>query len=76
MREESIPDFPRPSPFLLIQGHIESELKRKGISLQRIGIQGKTYTVITDVNVPKEIKSNICRHSACKGIIVKFQTRE
>lgn len=78
MREESPHSFPRPEQnnAELVHGYIESELKKEGISLQRINILNKTFTVTTDMDVPEEVKSNICQYSAYKGITVKFQTRE
>ena len=71
MREESIPEFPQPNPYELVHVYIEGELKKAGITLQQINIDG---TVTTDIEVPERIKSNICQYAACKGITIKFLT--
>lgn len=66
---ESIPDFPQPNPYKLVQVYIEGELKKAGIKLKQINIDG---TVTTDKEVPEEIKSNICQYAAYKDITIKF----
>ena len=78
MREEALHSFPRPeqNDIELVHVYIESILKKEGISLKRVGMQNKTCTITTDIDVPEEVKSNIYQYSTYKGITVKFQTRE
>jgi hypothetical protein len=76
MTEESIPDFPQPNPYELVGLYIRSELEKAGTTLQMINIDflKKTCTLTTDIDVPENIKSNICRYPACKGITIEFLT--
>jgi len=69
MTEESIPDFPQPNPYELVQVYIEGELKKAGIKLKQINIDG---TVTTDKEVPEKIKSNIREYVENKGFTIKF----
>lgn len=76
MTEESIPDFPQPNSYELVDVYIRSELEKAGITLQRIGIDflNNTCTVTTDMEVTEKTKSNICQYPAYKGITIKFLT--
>lgn len=71
MIEESIHNFPKENIHELVQAHIESELKKVGIELQLINIDG---TVITNKEVPEEIMSNIREYAEFKGINIEFLT--
>ena len=73
MREESPQSFPCPEQnnAELVHVYIESELKKVGIELQQINING---TVTTDKNVPEEIMSSIRQYAASKGITIEFLT--
>ena len=71
MREESAQSFPRQNYRELVGVYIESELKKEGIELQEISING---TVTTNKKVPEEIMSSIRQYGASKGITIKFLT--
>jgi len=76
MTEESIPDFPQPNPYELVDVYIRSELEKAGVTLQLIDIDflKNTCTVTTDMEVTEKIKSNICQYPTYKGITINFLT--
>ena len=74
MREESPQSFPLPNNVELIHVYVESELKKVGINLQRIGIDGNVITVTTDKKVPGKTMSNIREDAAYKDLTIKFLT--
>lgn len=69
MREESSQSFPQLNNAESVHAYIKSKLKKAGITLQQINIDG---TVTTDKSVPEEIRSDISQYAACKGITIKF----
>ena len=71
MREEYPESFPQQNDFELVHVYVESELKKVGIELQQINIDG---TVTTDKEVPEEIVSSIRQYAANKGITIEFLT--
>jgi hypothetical protein len=72
MSKENPKNFPIQSRFELVQVYINTELKKAGINLRQISVDGTVFTVSTDKEVSKEGMSNICQYAACKDITVIF----
>lgn len=70
MMEEPIKEFPLPNEYELVQIYIKSELENAGIELQQFTIDD---TVITNKEVPKDVKSKIWDYANDKGIDIKFK---
>ena len=72
-REEPPKSFAQPNNNELVHTYTESELRKVGINLQQIDVDG---TIITDRKVPEEIMSRIRAYANYKGITVKFLMSE
>ena len=70
MIEEQVQNFPLPNEYKLFYINIKTELENKGIEVQRISIDD---TIITNKEVPEDIKSKIREYADDKGIPIKFK---
>ena len=74
MREESPQSSPQENIVELVHVCIQSKLRQVGINLLQVNKDDSVITVITDKEVPKEIKSDICQYAKGKGFTIKFTT--
>jgi hypothetical protein len=72
MREEFPQSFPLPSNAELTHVYIESELKKAGINLQRIGVDGNVITVTTDKKIPKKLCQTSVRTLLTMALLSSF----
>lgn len=66
-------EFRRLNNARLIDAYIEGELRKEGINIHRISIDG---TVITDEEVPEAVMSKIRQYAKNRGTTIKFQTSD
>lgn len=68
--------FPQPNPVELIEVTITSDLRKAGITVQRIGvdISSKNFTVTTDKEVPEGNKSSNREYAKYYDFTIKFLT--
>jgi len=76
MREESPQSFPQENIVKLVHVCIQSKLRAAPveINLLQVNRDDSVITVITDKEIPKEIKSDICQYAKGKGFTIKFST--
>ncbi len=58
----------------LVHVHIQSELDKVAVNINRIGTDSTVITVITDKDVPEAKKSKTRQYAAYKGRTIEFQT--
>ena len=64
-------EFRRLNNAELIYAYIDGELRKEGINIHQMSIDG---TVITDQEVPEAVMSRIRQYAKKRGITIKFQT--
>ncbi|MHC4737293.1 MAG: hypothetical protein ACYS9Y_00165 [Planctomycetota bacterium] len=56
----------------VVKIYIEMILKKVGINLKRLGIAGRRVSIVTDTDIPENIKLDIHQYTATKGLDVDF----